>query len=71
MDDAIGTLDWLFRGGSAPACKDAADVNDDGRNNVSDPIYTLNHLFLGGPAPPPPYPEKGRDPGPDSLACSG
>jgi hypothetical protein len=28
------------------------DSNDDGVVNISDPNYTLNHLFLGGPEPP-------------------
>ncbi len=28
------------------------DSNNDGVHNISDPQYTLNFLFLGGPAPP-------------------
>ena len=36
------------------------DPNDDGRMNVSDGIYTVNHLFTGGPRPPAPFPECGR-----------
>lgn len=31
-----------------------SDMNQDGLFNLSDPIATLNHLFVGGDAPPPP-----------------
>lgn len=50
-------------------CLDRADANDDGRLNISDPIYLLDHIFLGGPAPPDPWPEPGEDPTPDRLPC--
>jgi hypothetical protein len=70
IDDAIGVLEWLFRGGSEPACRDAADSNDDGRNDITDPVYILNHLFIGGPAPLPPFPAEGPDPTTDGLGCS-
>jgi len=49
-------------------CQDAADSNDDGVLDISDPTYTLNHLFLGGPAPPAPwYVGCGEDPTEDAL----
>ena len=38
---------------------------------VTDPINLLGHLFLGEPAPPPPYPEAGPDPSEDDLSCQG
>jgi hypothetical protein len=71
LSDAIGTLEEIFSGGPATACKDAADANDSGEFDISDPIYLLRHLFLGGPAPPAPFPACGEDPGDegDGLAC--
>jgi hypothetical protein len=56
---------------AAPACLDAADGNDDGALGLTDAIYVLSHLFLGGPAPPPPFPAPGADPTPDGLDCEG
>ena len=37
--------------------------------NITDAIYTYNFLFLGGPAPPAPYPSCGADPTADDLTC--
>ena len=34
------------------------DVNFDGVVDISDSVYLLNYLFLGGPAPKSPYPDK-------------
>lgn len=48
---------------------DAADIDDSGELAITDAVYLLNHLFLGGRAPPAPYPDPGRDPTPDSVAC--
>jgi hypothetical protein len=70
MSDAIFLLHSLFGGqGFEIACRDAADSNDDGRVDISDPIYVLTFLFLGGPAPPQPFPEPGIDPTDDGLTC--
>lgn len=67
--DAIGILTYLFD--EAPLrCLDAADVNDNGRLSVSDPIYLFELLFAGGPPPPPPsFDTCGVDPTPDELDC--
>jgi len=67
--DPIFINSWLFSGGPAPSCIDAADANDDGQVNMSDSVYLNNFLFMGGPAPPPPYPSCGTDPTSDSLTC--
>jgi hypothetical protein len=56
ITDAIVTLEWLFLGGGPTACEDAADLNDDGGIDISDPVSLLAHLFLGSPPPPPPGP---------------
>ena len=54
-----------------PSCLDAADVNDDGSINVTDPIRLLGHLFQSGPEPAAPYPTPAVDPSDDDvLDCS-
>lgn len=67
LSDAVWTLNYLFTGGQAPRCLEAADANDAGSVDLSDPIYELNFLFQGGPAPPAPFPTAGTDPTPDVL----
>ena len=69
ISDPIHTLLWLFAGGGAPGCLDAADADDTGAVDVTDPIAALDWLFRGGPAPPPPGPHAcGLDAG-ASLGC--
>ena len=70
--DPIHALSYLFLGGSAPPCLDAADANDDGLLDVSDGPYSLSFLFTGGPAPKEPFPNCGQDPtdGQDPLTCA-
>ncbi len=50
-------------------CPDAADADDNGGVNLTDAVYLLNFLFLGGPAPPHPFPAPGVETGLDDLAC--
>jgi len=69
LGDAVLTLRYLFQSGLPLACAKAADVNDDGKLNVSDPIHILGYLFLDGPAPAAPL-ECGFDASPDNLRCS-
>jgi sugar lactone lactonase YvrE len=69
VSDAIATVIYLTQGVEPHDCLDALDANDDGAVNISDPIYTLNFLFLGGSAPPAPFPAAGDDPTPDELDC--
>ncbi|MBI4601577.1 MAG: hypothetical protein HY721_06415 [Planctomycetes bacterium] len=50
------------------------DANDDRVIDISDAVYLLHGLFLGGPLPPPPGPppaECGKDPpvSPSALGC--
>ena len=64
-------IDFLFNGGSPPACPDAADADDSGALDLTDPIRILRHLFQGGEAPPDPGPVScGRDPTEDDLRCA-
>jgi len=68
--DPISTLTYLFNGGPASSCPDAADSNDDGDLDIGDPITTLRYLFFGERTPPAPGPRVcGPDPTPDRLAA--
>ncbi len=58
LSDAIVSLGSLFQG-ERLCCAAATDVNDDGRLNLTDPVYLLNHLFTGGESPPSPFPACG------------
>lgn len=74
ITDGIFVLNYLFLGGPAPSCLEAANANDDGSVNITDGIFILNYLFLGGPAPPDPGPADspcGPDPetSPSDLGC--
>lgn len=69
ITDAVSMLNFLFLGGPAPTCEDAADTDDSGRLNITDAVSTLNHLFLGGPEPPAPSAACGTDPTDDDLGC--
>jgi PKD repeat protein len=64
ITDAIFVLNFLFLGGPAPACAEAANANDGSALNITSGIYLLNWLFLGGPEPSSPGPV-GRPCGPD------
>ena len=69
--DSAGDIDGddLFAGNGEILCQDAADGNDDGRLDVADAIFVLDHLFGGGAPLPPPFPEPGVDPTVDGLGC--
>jgi hypothetical protein len=70
LSDAVFILTYLFLGGRAPECKDAADVDDRGTVEITDAVNLLNHLFLGAAPPRPPHPAAGEDPTDDALDCS-
>ena len=57
--DSVFVLAFLFSGGTAPRCEDAADFDDDGTLTITDPVYLLGYLFSGGPVPPRPFPQCG------------
>lgn len=67
LTDAVAILSYLFTGGPAPGCLDAADATDDGALNLTDAIFTLNFLFKSERYPLPPYPEPGMDPTGDAF----
>ena len=70
LGDDIFMLNYIFAGGAAPGCMDAADVNDDGELDIADPIYLLGWQFRDGPPPPPPFEICGADTTPDDLDCA-
>jgi len=57
-------------GWSGPPCLDADDSGD---LTLTDPVFMLNHLFRGGPAPPAPGTQEwGADLSVDALLdCAG
>ena len=67
--DPVAILRFLFLGLGEIACKDAADVDDDGRLLINDPIRILDFLFKGGEPPAAPFPQEGCDPTEDTLDC--
>ena len=69
VTDMSFILKVLFHGGDAPACEDRLDADDNGAIEVTDALAIGNALFRDGPAFPPPYPDEGTDPTPDSLPC--
>jgi hypothetical protein len=54
ISDRDRTLQVLFSGEDSLPCDDAADANDDGKVDLSDPVFTLLWLYLSGRAPPSP-----------------
>ncbi len=69
ISDSVRILTVLFQDGVIPSCEDVMDVNDDGAVDVTDPVYQLGNLFLGGPDPRPPYPGCGVDGTGDGIGC--
>lgn len=68
ITDVIRLLEYMFRGGIAPQCFDAADGDDNGVVNLTDAVFLLDFLFRGGPWPPDPGPDIcGPDPTRDNL----
>ncbi len=68
LADAMLILSGVFEG--VPFnCPDAADANDDGFLDISDPILLLQYLFAGGSPPPAPFPTPGPDTTVDPLSC--
>jgi hypothetical protein len=70
ISDGIRILNYLFIGGVALGCMDAADSDDSGGLNLTDGISVFGFLFQGARPPPLPGHEAcGPDPSADTLDC--
>ncbi len=65
--DAIALLSGLFGTPSAILCGAAADVNNDGGQDIGDPVYLLTYNFSMGTEPPAPFPSCGI--APTTFSC--
>ena len=54
VNDIVWLVDFLFKGGTAPACLDEGDcaIPLDGSILVNDIVWLVDFLFKGGAAPP-------------------
>ena len=48
---------------------ESTNSDDNANLEVTDAVFLLDHLFLGGPSPEPPFPTCGLEPTPDNLTC--
>jgi hypothetical protein len=69
LNDVFNLLFFLFLGGDAPACLKAADIDDSGALDVTDPIVLMHALFGLSDPPSEPFLNCGVDPTADSLSC--
>lgn len=69
LSDATFILNYLFAGGSEPACLKSSDMNDSGTVDISDAVYLLTYLFLGGRPPQNPFNDCGVESTEDDLSC--
>ena len=69
VSDGIAILHNLFRSRRPFACADAADVNDDGAVDLTDPIAVFRFGLLGTFTPPDPRATIGPDPTDDTIGC--
>lgn len=67
--DALGLLDVLFRRGQPSTCLKAADADDDGTLDLSDPVRILLYVFGRERRLPAPLGPCSVDPTPDGLSC--
>jgi hypothetical protein len=51
VGDVVYSINYLFKGGTAPNPLVAGDANNDGVVDVADVVYLINYLFKGGPVP--------------------
>jgi len=52
MNDLVVLIDYLYRGGEAPAILESADVDKNGELSIVDITYLIKFLYKDGPAPP-------------------
>ena len=60
IGDVIDLMEYAFIDGPVPACLRAADFDGDGVvSAVADSVASLAYQYVGGPAPPAPFPDCG------------
>jgi cohesin domain-containing protein/dockerin type I repeat protein len=70
ISDPISVIEYLYLGGPAPTCMDAADADDNGQVELTDAVVVLSSLFLGTAVISQPYPSQGADlTSDDALDC--
>ena len=69
VSDAVAFLDAYFVGAGPVDCEAACDTNADGALDIADPVFALQYLFSGGPAPTTPFPGCGTD-ATTTLSCA-
>ena len=69
LADPIFLLVALAGTGDPIECEHGCDSNDDGFLDVSDAVYSLSYMFIGGPPPAAPFPSCGFDSTTDDLSC--
>jgi len=68
LGDMVAIINFLIHGCEL-ACEDAADFNDDGRINITDPVNLARYLFIDNSNPQRIPVEIGPDLTPDGLFC--
>jgi hypothetical protein len=51
VGDAVFLINFVFKAGPTPPCKDQADANHDCKVNVGDAVFLINYVFKHGTAP--------------------
>ena len=51
ISDGVYSLFVLFINPQTPPCREACNANEDSNHDLSDAVFVLNFLFLGGPPP--------------------
>jgi agmatine/peptidylarginine deiminase len=49
--DAVYVINYVFKGGPAPAPEISGDSNNDGDVNIADGVFVINYVFKGGHPP--------------------
>jgi Tol biopolymer transport system component len=51
VGDAVFMINYVFKAGAVPPCKDQGDANHDCHLNVGDAVFLINYVFKAGAVP--------------------